>query len=153
MSDLANDKLSQQVDVNFSDSELNDITTNHKNKIYKGKKPYVKCGRKQEYVVFTESRHHGWFAYLTTLQKAKKLLKIEDEIFYIFKYNYTKKTPFYMKLHQPFGEYYKCLSINEYQEYVFEKNDDYIIVTQNDKCNEENYLILTYKLDTLKDLK
>jgi hypothetical protein len=42
------------------------------------------------------------------------MLKIENEIFYIFKYMHTKKEPLQMKIRYPIGEYYDSLSINEY---------------------------------------
>ncbi len=99
---------------------------------------------KKQYVVITESNHHGWIAYFVTLAKAKRLLKIEFEIFYIFKCIHKKNIPFTIKIRYPLCEYYECLSINEYQEYIFEENDDFIIVTENNEC-ESDGLCLKHK--------
>ena len=42
-------------------------------------------------------------------------------------------------------EYYDGLSINEYKEEVFEEDDDYVIITPDDTCDNGS-LILTHKL-------
>ena len=56
-----------------------------------------------------------------------------------------KKTePFQMKIRYPIGEYYDGLSINEYKEEVFEEDDDYVIITPDDTCDNGS-LILTHK--------
>ena len=101
---------------------------------------------KKQYIVLSESHHDGWGASLITFAKANKLLKIEDKVYYIFHYNYcyTKKQPLQMKIMYPFGEYYDCLSINKYKEEIFEEEDDFVIITYDDTC-EENCLILTNK--------
>ena len=83
---------------------------------------------KKQHIVLYETNHYGWIAYLTTLAKAKRLLKIETEVYYIFKYNNIKNKSFMMKIHYPIGVYYNALQINEY----------------NDECNKD-CLILTYK--------
>ena len=49
-----------------------------------------------------------------------------------------------MKIRYPIGEYYDDLSINEYKEKVFEEDDDYVIITPDDTCDNDN-LILTHK--------
>jgi hypothetical protein len=98
---------------------------------------------KNQYIVITETNHYGWIAYFTTLSEAQKLLKIEGEIFYIFKYCQVKKEIFNIKIKFPIGEYYNYLHINEYVEELIEENDNYVIITKN-KC-EDNNLILTYK--------
>lgn len=84
-----------------------------------------------KYIVLSETNHYGWVGELTTLAKAKKMLKIETEIFYIFRYIYTKTEPLNMKLRCPIGEYYDCLSINEYTEEIL---DEFILIT----CDETN---------------
>ena len=99
---------------------------------------------KKQYIVLSESNHYGWVAGLTTLAKAKKLLLIETELFYIFQYCYTKKDPLKMKIKYPFGEYYDCLSINEYKEEMFEEDDDFVIITYDETCDKD-CLILTHK--------
>ena len=99
---------------------------------------------KKQYILLSESNHHGWVGSLITLAKAKRLLKIETEIFYIFHYCHGKKEPFRMKIKYPMGEYYECLFINEYKEEVFEEDDDFIIITHDDTCDED-CLILTHK--------
>jgi hypothetical protein len=97
-----------------------------------------------KYIVLSESNHYGWVGGFTTLAKAKRLLKIETETFYIFHYCYTKKEPFMMKIRYPIGEYYDSLSINEYKEEVFAEDDDFVIITYNDTCDKD-CLILTHK--------
>ena len=98
-----------------------------------------------KYIVLSESNHYGWVGGFTTLAKAKKMLKIETETFYIFKYIHKKTEPFQMKIRYPIGvPYYDGLSINEYIEEVFEEDDDYVIITPNDTCDNGS-LILTHK--------
>jgi len=104
---------------------------------------------KRQHIVLSETNHYGWVGGLTTLAKAKRLLKIETETFYIFHYCYTKKEPFMMKIRYPIGEYYDGLSINEYKEEVFAEDDDFVIITYNDTC-DKNCLILTHKPYTEK---
>ena len=94
-----------------------------------------------KYIVLSESNHYGWGGDFTTLVKTKKLLKIETEIFYIFKYVHKKTEVFQMKIRYPIDVYYDCLSINEYTEEVFEEDDDYVIITLDDTDS----LILTHK--------
>lgn len=96
------------------------------------------------YVVIYESRHAGWLAYFSTLAEAKRLLKREDEVSYIFKYM-QKDTQFQMILRYPFNGYYDCLAINEYKEKVFKEDDDYVIITRDD---EDDSLILTHSGET-----
>jgi hypothetical protein len=98
----------------------------------------------KQYIVLSESNHYGWVGGFTTLAKAKKMLKIENETFYIFKCRHTKKDPLQMKIKYPIGEYYDSLSINEYIEEVFEEDDDYVIITPDDTCDDGS-LILTHK--------
>ena len=100
-----------------------------------------------KYIVLSESNHYGWIGGFTTLAKAKKMLKIETEIFYIFKYNHAKKHLLRMKIRYPFNEYYDCLSINEYIEETFEEDDDYVIITPDDTYDtyDKDSLILTHK--------
>ena len=102
-----------------------------------------------KYIVLSESNHYGWVGGFTTLTEAKKMLKIETETFYIFKYVHKKTELFQMKIRYPIGEYYDGLSINEYKEEVFEENDDYVIITPDDTC-ENGSLILTHKPYTEK---
>ena len=42
------------------------------------------------------------------------------------------------------AQYYDCLSINEYKEEVFDEDDDYVIITSDDNCDNGS-LILTHK--------
>ena len=49
---------------------------------------------KTHYVVLSESNHYGWVGGITTLATAKRLLKIESETYYIFKYVHKKKIYF-----------------------------------------------------------
>ncbi len=89
-----------------------------------------------KYIVLVESRHYDWIAYTTTLAKANKLLKDEENVYYIFKCNLKTKES--LKLNFPLSCYYKCLSINEYKEDTFIKNDSYehmIIVIDKDNYN------------------
>ena len=65
------------------------------------------------YVVIFESWYYGPLAYATTLTRAKRLLQIETEVFYIFKYS-GRTDPFIMKLRYPLSGNYECLSINDY---------------------------------------
>ena len=97
-----------------------------------------------KYIVLSESNHYGWVGGLTTLAEAKKMLKIETETFYIFKHVHKKTEPFLMKIRYPIGEYYDGLSINEYTEEVFDEDDDYVIITSDDTCDNGS-LILTHK--------
>ena len=99
-----------------------------------------------KYIVLSESNHYGWVGGFTTLSKAKQMLKIETETFYIFKYVHKKTEPFRMKIRFPIGyPYYDGLSINEYKEEVFEEDDDYVIITLDDNTYDKNSLILTHK--------
>ena len=98
----------------------------------------------KQYIVLSESNHYGWVGDLITLVKAKRLLKIETDIFYIFKYIHTKKESFIMKIRYPIGEYYDALSINEYKEELFDHDDDYVIITYDDTCDKD-CLIITHK--------
>ena len=102
-----------------------------------------------KYIVLSESNHYGWVGGFTTLAKAKKMLKIETETYYIFKYVHQKTEPFQMKLRFPIGEYYDGLSINEYTGEVFEEDNDYVIITPDDTCDNGS-LILTHKPYTEK---
>ena len=97
------------------------------------------------YVVLTESNHYGYIAFFTNYTEAKKLLKVESEIYYIFKYDLKKEMQFNMKLKYPFSEYYECLSINKYKNEIFERDDDYVNITKNNDP-EDNFLLVTHKL-------
>ena len=98
-----------------------------------------------KYIVLSESNHYGWVGGFTTLREAKKMLKIETETFYIFKHVHKKTEPFQMKIRYPIvAPYYDSLFINEYKEEVFEEDDDYVIITQDDTCDNGS-LILTHK--------
>jgi hypothetical protein len=98
-----------------------------------------------KYIVLSESNHYGWVGGFTTLAKAKKLLKIETETYYIFKYVHKKTEPFQMKIRYPIDTpYYDGLTINEYKDEVFEEDDDYVIITPDDTCDNGS-LILTHK--------
>lgn len=95
-----------------------------------------------QYIVLYESNHYGWVGNFTTLSKAKKMLKIETETLYIFKYVHKKTEPFQMKIRYPIGEpYYDSLSINEYKEEVFEEDDDYVIITKDNACDNDSLII------------
>jgi len=103
-----------------------------------------------KYIVLSESNHYGWVGGFTTLAKAKKLLKIETETYYIFKYVHQKTKPFQMKIRYPIvAPYYDGLTINEYKDEVFEEDDDYVIITPDDTCDNGS-LILTHKPFTEK---
>lgn len=98
----------------------------------------------RQHIVVFESHHYGWLAYQSTLTKVKRLLKDENETYYIFKCN-VKKGNFSIKLRYPFCEYYDSLNINTYTgTESFEENDDYVIISKTDEC-EDNGLILTHK--------
>jgi hypothetical protein len=98
---------------------------------------------KKQHVLVWESRHEGWVACFVTLSKAKRCLKMETEVFYVFHCNHTKNQPFKIKLKFPLGQYYSCLSINEYQEW--EDDEEYVIIT-DENCDED-CLIVTHKHD------
>jgi len=102
-----------------------------------------------KYIVLSESNHYDWVEGFTTLAEAKKLLKMETETYYIFKYVHQKTEPFQMKIRYPIGAHYDCLTINEYKDEVFEEDDDYIIITPDDTCDNGS-LILTHKPYTEK---
>ena len=103
-----------------------------------------------KYIVLSESNHYGWVGGFTTLAEAKKMLKIETETFYIFKYVHQKTKPFQMKIRFPISApYYDGLTINEYKDEVFEEDDDYVIITPDDTCDNGS-LILTHKPYTEK---
>ena len=103
-----------------------------------------------KYIVLSESNHYGWVGGFTTLTEAKKMLKIETETFYIFKHVNKKTKTFQMKIRYPIGApYYDGLSINEYTEEVFDEDDDYVIITHDDTCDNGS-LILTHKPYTEK---
>jgi len=102
-----------------------------------------------KYIVLSETNHYGWVGGFTTLAKAKKLLKIETETYYIFKYVHQKTEPFQMKIRYPITQYYDGLTINEYKDEVFEEDDDYVIITPDDTCDNGS-LILTHKPYTEK---
>jgi hypothetical protein len=103
-----------------------------------------------KYIVLSETNHYGWVGGFTTLAKAKKLLKIETETYYIFKYVHKKTEPFQMKIRFPISApYYDGLTINEYKDEVFEEDDDYVIITPDDTCDNGS-LILTHKPYTEK---
>ena len=105
---------------------------------------------KTYYIVLSESNHYGWVGGFTTLAKAKKLLKIETETYYIFKYVHQKTKPSQMKIRYPIvAPYYDGLTINEYKDEVFEEDDDYVIITPDDTCDNGS-LILTHKPFTEK---
>jgi hypothetical protein len=73
-----------------------------------------------KYIVLSETNHYGWVGGFTTLAEAKKMLKIETETFYIFKYVHEKTKPFQMKIRFPIiAPYYDGLTINEYKDEVF----------------------------------
>ena len=55
-----------------------------------------------------------------------------------------KKKPLQIKIRYPIGEYYDSLSINEYIEEVFDEDDDYVIITHDDICDNGS-LILIHK--------
>ena len=98
-----------------------------------------------KYIVLSETNHHGWVGCLTTLSKSKKMLKIENETFYIFKYVQPSLLNFQMKIRYPIDTpYYDCLTINEYKDEVFEEDDDYVIITPDDTCDNGS-LLLTHK--------
>lgn len=84
----------------------------------------MSCKRNYNYIVIFESWHYGPLAYATTLTRAKRLLQIETELFYIFKYS-GKTDPFMMKLRYPLSGNYECLSINDYM------HDDRVADTDN----------------------
>lgn len=97
-----------------------------------------------KYIVLSESTHYGWVGGFTTLAKAKKMLKMETETFFIFKYVHKKTDMFKMKIRYPIGVYYDCLTINDYNIDVFDEDDDYVIITIDD-TSDNNTLILTHK--------
>jgi hypothetical protein len=137
------DKLPEQLDADFTESELKDIKPlNHTNKIYKGVKPHVKSGCKKQYIVLNESNHYGWRAWLVTLATAKSLLKIETEIFYIFHCHHRKNKLLLLKIRYPFNVYYECLSINEYKEEIFNEDDDIVIITEDDTCVNDSLILI-----------
>ena len=93
------------------------------------------------YIVIYESRHYGQIAYETTLKESNRLLKSENEVFYIFKNNIKTKL-FNIKLNFLFYEYYNCLSINKLPEKI-EEDNDYIIISKNETC-QDGCLCLTH---------
>ena len=97
------------------------------------------------YIVLSETNHYGWVGGFTTLEKAKLMLQIESEIFYIFKIHNTQKTQLHIKIKYPISIFYDSLSINEYKKEVFSNNDDYVIITHNSTYDKDS-LTLTYKV-------
>jgi len=100
---------------------------------------------KTYYIVLSESNHYGWVGGLTTHAKAKKMLKIETETYYIFKYVHKKQNHFEWNKISNGYPYYDGLSINEYKEEVFEEDDDYVIISHDDNTYDKNSLILIHK--------
>jgi hypothetical protein len=78
------------------------------------------------YIVLTESRHDGWTAANITYADARRLLKVEDRVFYIFR---CARPPVELRLHFPFSEHYECLSINTYDQNDQFEDDDYVTIT------------------------
>lgn len=93
----------------------------------------------KQYIVITESRHSGWVGYECTLAKAKRLLKMEGEVFYIFKCVMSKEKTIRIKF--PLSEYYSCLEINNFVREDIES--DYLEITKTPDC-EYDSLILTH---------
>ena len=85
----------------------------------------------KKHVVLFESKDHGWIAYSTTGRDAKRILSVNKKhnIFYIFECDLLKQYPYTMKLKLPLDKHYKCEKINKYKEEIFEKKDEYIIVS------------------------
>lgn len=76
----------------------------------------------------------------------KQLLKMQDEIFYIFECPNSKSNPILMKLKlkYPLGEYYSCLEINKYNvNEIFEDTDSYVVIKKTPDC-EDNCLCLEF---------
>ena len=90
------------------------------------------------YIVVFESRHYDLLAYATTLMQAKRLLKIETEVFYIFKYS-GKTEPFMMQLRYPLSGNYECLSINDYTFDECIPDDNFITITRDD--NQDGFIV------------
>jgi hypothetical protein len=66
--------------------------------------------------------------------EAKRLLRVNPDIFYIFKCDLLDSDPYIMKLRTPFNNYYKSKKINIYKEEVFDENEKCIFITNdNDK--------------------
>ena len=80
------------------------------------------------------------------MKKANKLLKDEDNLYYIFKFNVKQKEQFIIKLNFTLCDYYECLSINEYKENNFIKTneEDCIIITKD----KNNYNVVIQSNDT-----
>ena len=80
-----------------------------------------------QYIVISESTHYGWLCDYITLNNAKKLLKKEDIVVYIFKLSSTKMKN--IKLKYPFNQYYSCLQIN-----------NIITLNNNDDDDDDEYV-------------
>jgi len=84
---------------------------------------------KRSHLVLFESKDYGWIAYAVMRKEAERLIKINSHIFYIFEcelpYSYDNTI---IKLKTPFKKYYETATINVYKEEVFEENEEYIII-------------------------
>ena len=76
------------------------------------------------HVVFFETKDYGWISYSVMGTEAKRLLRVNPHIFYIFKCNLLVSDPYIMKLKTPFNNYYKSKTINIYKEEVFSEGDN-----------------------------
>ena len=72
------------------------------------------------------------------------LVFITYKIYFLNLQRCKKKEPFQLKLKYPFNIYYDCLSINKYEEELFDEDDDFVIITYNHTFDKD-CLVLTYK--------
>lgn len=78
------------------------------------------------YVVLSESRHDGWTAANITYAAARRLLKDEAAVVYIFRCDTPTSE---LRLYFPFSEYYECLAINKYDQTAqFGSDDEYVTI-------------------------
>ena len=117
----------------------------------------------KRYIVLNESNDHGLIAYESTQKKANRLLKIENEVFYIFKIGSLGiGVDDIIRLKYPLSDHYSCLTINDLTDIdqinqllelnkliqlnqLDEKNKlycDYIEITKTKDC-EDDCLIVT----------
>jgi len=76
------------------------------------------------HIVLVESKTHGWIAYATQTSNAKSLIKIHDDLFYVFKCSLAHYEPVLMKLKYPLKKYYMSTSINIYKEESYDKSEE-----------------------------
>jgi hypothetical protein len=91
--------------------------------------PIMSGGGLLSHVVLFESKAFGWIAYATRLSEVKRILKVHDDLFYVFKCDLLTNRDVIMKLKFPLHKYYKSTSVNIYKEETYDGK--YLCVLDN----------------------